>query len=377
MKSEKIRLYTLEISLILFFLFAMIYNNIITRQVLAVILLVFMVISKILIKTDKLELTNNKQIILLLSGIGITYVVLMYLLGIFTGFYRSTVQFSKWSIINYIIPYIVIIVSSENIRKTILQKESKYSKIIMLVAMVILDTILNTNIYNLKTTNDYFVLVTFIIFASIANNMLFNHIIIKYRNMPAIIIYRLITTLYIYLIPITPDIYIFIESILKMIVPYIIYVILENLFSTKVKIISVGQKKKDRIITAIVYAIIIIIVMLISCKFRYGLIVIGSGSMTGTINKGDIIFFERYKSDEKIETGDIVIFNKKDTKIVHRIIDQRLMGTETRYYTKGDANQDQDDGYIEKDDIVGQVKARIPYVGYLTLWVNNLIGGNK
>ena len=38
----------------------------------------------------------------------------------------------------------------------------------------------DTNIYNLKTVNDYFVLVSFVIFASIANNLLFNHIIIKY-----------------------------------------------------------------------------------------------------------------------------------------------------------------------------------------------------
>jgi len=32
-----------------------------------------------------------------------------------------------------------------------------------------------------------------------------------------------------------------------------------------------------------------------------------------------------------------------DIKVIHRIIDQKLMGEETRYYTKGDANQKQDD----------------------------------
>ena len=53
------------------------------------------------------------------------------------------------------------------------------------------------------------------------------------------------------------------------------------------------------------------------------------------------------------------------------------MGEETRYYTKGDANQKQDDGYRTSKDVIGQVKFKIPYIGYLTLWVNNLIGGNK
>ncbi len=35
--------------------------------------------------------------------------------------------------------------------------------------------------------------------------------------------------------------------------------------------------------------------MVVSCRFRYGTLVIGTGSMTGTINKGDIIIYERYE----------------------------------------------------------------------------------
>ena len=119
------------------------------------------------------------------------------------------------------------------------------------------------------------------------------------------------------------------------------------------------------------------IVMLVSCKFAIGALVIGSGSMTGTIDKGDIIVYERYGKNESVKTGDIIIFRSDDLKIVHRVIDQKLMGEETRYYTKGDANQKQDDGYRTSKDVIGQVKFKIPYIGYLTLWVNNLIGGNK
>ena len=165
MKSEKVRLYTIEITLIIFFLLAMIFNNVITIPVIAIVLLVFMVISKLLIKSEKQTLTTSTQITVLLIGIGLIYVILLYMLGIFTGFYTSTVQLSIWSIWNYIIPYIVIIISAENIRKTLLLKEGKYSKAIVLVMMVLLDVIINTNIYSLNTVNDYFVLVSFIIFA--------------------------------------------------------------------------------------------------------------------------------------------------------------------------------------------------------------------
>lgn len=148
MKGEKIRVYFIEIALVIFFLFAIIYNEVITKATLAVVLLVFMALTVGLIKSDKRELTNNEQIAFLLGGIGIIYVVIVYMLGMITGFYSSTIKLSTWSIINYIIPYIVIIISSEIIRKTVLLKENKYSKIIMLIAMVMLDVILTTNINN-------------------------------------------------------------------------------------------------------------------------------------------------------------------------------------------------------------------------------------
>ena len=373
MKSEKIRLYAIELSLVIFLLLANIFNNIFTRQITAIILLVFMVVSIKLIKNDKLGLINKKQIIILLTSIAIIYVALIYISGIFIGFYNATVKLSMWSILNYIIPYIVIIISSEIIRKTILLKEDKKSKLIILMAMVILDVLLWTNIYDLKTAQDYFVLIFFIIFSSIANNLLYNYIIIKYRNAVAIISYRLITTLYIYVFPIVPNIYIFFEAIIRLIIPYVIYIIIETLFSKNNQVVSVEQRRKETVITIILFFIVAIIVMLVSGKFRFGVLTIGTGSMTGTINKGDIILYEKYDESQTINTGDIIIFIDKDIQIVHRVVDQRDFGDETRYYTKGDANVQEDDGYRLKKDVVGKVKNRIPYIGYLTLWVNDAL----
>ena len=81
-------------------------------------------------------------------------------------------------------------------------------------------------------------------------------------------------------------------------------------------------------------SIVAIIIMLISCKFKFGVLVIGSGSMTGTINKGDIVLYETYGKNDELKNGDIIVFIKDDLKIVHRIVDQRILGEETRYYTK-------------------------------------------
>ena len=313
----------------------------------------------------------------MLTIIGLVYVGFLYFLGIFAGFYRSTVQLTLWSIANYIIPFIIIIISSEITRKNLLLRENKILQYIIVIAMVMLDVVINTNIYNLDSVNDYFTLVTFIIISSIANNIFFNYSVKKFRNATAIIIYKIITTLYMYFIPITPDIYIFLESVFKLILPYIMYAIVQTFYGKKEEIISTKHKRRDTVILIISIIIIVLIIMLVSCKFKFGALVVGSASMTGTINKGDIIIYEKYEEEEQVKVGSVIVFNNDDTKIIHRIIDKKTIGGKLIYHTQGDANQTKDEGYRVYEDIYGQVKLRIPYIGYFTLWINDLLGGNK
>jgi signal peptidase len=111
--------------------------------------------------------------------------------------------------------------------------------------------------------------------------------------------------------------------------------------------------------------------MLVSCQFKYGAIVIGSESMTGTINKGDVVVFERYDGGA-IEENTVVLFDYNNIKTVHRIITRENVNGEVRYTTKGDSNTREDFGYRKKQDIKGIVKIRIKYIGLLTLWFRSL-----
>ena len=370
MKSDELIMYILEISLIIFLLCCIIFSGIFTRTVIAIILLVYMIINRALVKSYKARGKYNKKLTVVMMIIAGVYLATIYILGIYIGFYNATVKFSMWSIINYILPYIVIIISAENIRKTILLKEDKKSQIVLLIVFILLDIAITTNIYDLKSLTDYYMLIGFIMFASIANNLLFNQIITKYRNCKAIIIYRLITTLYVYIIPIVPNIHILFESILRIVLPYIIYLILEKLYSKKEKQVPIRTKTKEILATSILIILVGGLIMLISCQFRYGILVIGSGSMTGTINKGDAIIYERQHKDEEIKIGDIIVFYNDKVKVIHRVIDKKDFGNGIHYYTKGDANPNKDEGYRTEETIIGKVKLRVPYIGQLTIMLN-------
>jgi len=372
-RKDNLKLNIIEITLIIFLLCFIIFSKIFNPIIIAIVLLVFMVITTKLIKSYKQSGKYNKKLTKLMTAIGIIYIVLIYIIGIYIGFYEAGIKLSIRTIFRFIIPYIVIIVSIEKIRKTVLLKDDKKSNIIILIISVMVDIALTVSARNYETLKEYFSLITFTIFSSIANNMLFNYIIQKHRNSKAIISYRIITTVYTYIIPIVPNIHILFESIIRVIMPFIIYMLLEKMYTKKDKQKTHLSKTRDIIITSILAIITTSIVMLISCEFKYGLLVIGSGSMTGVINKSDGIIYKTLDEDEEIEIGDIIVFSQEETKIIHRVIDKQDLGKETRYYTKGDANQVEDDGYRLREDIVGKVKLRVPYIGILPVALNEAL----
>ena len=369
MKKDTIIMYIIEITLVFVLLCCIIFTNIFTKMTIGILLLVFMLLSNLLIKSDIPKGKYNKKVTLTMFMISIVYLAMIYVSGIYIGFYKPTISFSTWSLINYILPYTVIIISIEIIRKIVLLKENKKSNIIIFIATLLLDISISSNIYNLATLSDYYNLIGFIIFSSIANNMLYNYIIKKYRNCKAIIVYRLITTLYIYILPIIPNmINILFQSIINIIIPYIIFLILEKLYAKKEKQISTRTKTMDITITSILVVIATGIIMLVSCKFKYGILVIATESMTGSINKGDAIIYERL--NEEPQKDDIIVFKGKNIKVIHRIVDKRDTGSQIKYYTKGDFNYDIDEGYRTKEDIIGIVKLRIPHIGRFAVLLN-------
>ena len=96
--------------------------------------------------------------------------------------------------------------------------------------------------------------------------------------------------------------------------------------------------------------------------------------MTGEINKGDMVIYERY-DDQTIKEGQVIVFLQHESKIVHRVVRIERVNGETRYFTKGDFNQDEDNGFRTDADIVGLTDLKIAYIGYPTLWLREMLSG--
>ena len=98
-----------------------------------------------------------------------------------------------------------------------------------------------------------------------------------------------------------------------------------------------------------------------------------SGSMEPTIKTGSIVVI-RPVDDYKI--GDIVTFQTAIDKdlITHRIKDIKVVGSEPRYITKGDANNAPDQREVLQREIIGKLLFSIPYLGYVVNFAQKPIG---
>lgn len=102
--------------------------------------------------------------------------------------------------------------------------------------------------------------------------------------------------------------------------------------------------------------------------FGYSSLMVATGSMSGTIEEGDLIII-RDTDDYKI--GDIVTFfqDGDDIPTTHRIINKEVTDDGVTYWkTKGDANNSKDKRSITSDEIIGEVVLVIPYVGTFIDW---------
>ena len=272
MKKDKVKVYFFEILFMFFLFFAIFASNIFNRVVISIVFLIYMILMCLLFQNKKINSIYNKQIIIWMTIFAFLYIGIFYLMGLYFGFRYSKVLFSIKTLFKYIVPLIIIIISSEVIRKKNIQ--INLSIIITYSIMILVDLIIYNGIYSLAKLDDFLIALGFVLFASISCNLLYNYISIRYGE-KSIIIYKLITILYVYIIPIVPDVYIFLQSFLRMLYPYLIYILLEKNYSSYDFTISHNEKKNEIIKNTILVVTMSIFIMLISCQFNYGILVVG------------------------------------------------------------------------------------------------------
>jgi signal peptidase len=94
--------------------------------------------------------------------------------------------------------------------------------------------------------------------------------------------------------------------------------------------------------------------------------VVLSGSMEPSFEEGDVIIVESVDPGA-VSEGDIITFRRdgSETPVTHRVIDIDRNDGSVSFKTKGDANEEADNGRVRAEQLVGRVIFSIPEVGHV------------
>ena len=310
------------------------------------------------------------MVLVIMATIGLLFIVLYYLSGVHFHFYTTGYALSLKLVINYILPIAAIVVFTEVIRHVVLAQESKVDSVLAYFSCTITEVLIHSNLAAITSFSKFMDFFALALLPAISANFLYHYLSKRYGMLPNIT-YRLLISLYVYVFPIQSGIPDSLLAFANLILPIVIYLFIDALYGKKKRYARGKTGKFSVVITILTVIIMTASVMLISNQFRYGALVIATESMSGELNKGDVILYEKF-DEQFITEGQVIIFEKNDSVIIHRVIKIEKINGVLRYYTKGDANEDRDSGFITNNDIIGTVNYKLPYVGYPTIWVRSL-----
>ena len=374
-KNTKI-IYIIEILLFIYTILLSIYINKISynsRIISAIIVLLFTLIMLLTFfgfRKDNNYLKGSSARIVTASLM--TFMLIIYGLGFILGFTKGYVYSGIPDFAKNFGPVLLFNIEIELLRYMIAKNSFKNKKTLIIFTIVssFLNILIEINLGALGSTEEKFIFLSTIILPIIAEEALCSYMTYKISMLPSLI-YKLTIKLYVYLLPIIPNLGNYIFSVVDIMLPFVLYSVLNGIIIRYEK-----EKQQLKKISRIVFTIplcvlLIVLVILISGIFKYKLIAIASNSMSPTYNRGDAVIYEKIDA-KKLEVGDILAFQKNNIVVTHRIVEIWKKDGEYYFATKGDNNNTIDDFKIAEKNALGKVKTKFKYIGYPTVLVSEI-----
>lgn len=340
----------------------------------------FMAILSYLVARDEpsQKMRNKYDITQSIVIIVIIYCMVYFSLGLVFGYERSPYSHEVVAILKNLWTFISVIVFQEFTRYQLVKlSPKKIGYYALITALFIIAEIDFWNFSsNFSNNVEFFKYMSQTIVPLIVTNCLFTYLSIMSANLPATI-YRCLLMLMTILLPIFPALNWLIKTMME-----IVLVIIASLYVNYVdikssRIMTRRQVKKESVVSYIPFVIVLVVlVCFISGTFKYQPIAVLSNSMLPTFARGDAVIMKKIdkKDLKKLKKGTILYYSKEGRLIVHRIVSVKHTDDgKVEATTKGDNNNANDPWVITEDDMIGTVSFMIPYIGYPSVWVNELL----
>lgn len=339
------------------------------------------VITFMFFKNDKI--INNKykkevSFVVIISTL--IYFLLYFLLGYIKGFANNPYDSSLKGVITNLWSFLPMLFVREYVRYYMVnncnQKKILWWTLFISIMFVAVDLNIHKfdSYFETSLTILEFIMQTFI--PSLITNLYLTYIC-YFAGYKTTILYALLPQLALYILPILPDVDWATLSILNSIIPFFSYIYINYMINKMDK--TINRKEVKTVGLKGWFSMILIVVLMV--LFGLGFfpiepLVIASNSMAPKIYRGDIVIIKDIPVS-KVKKGDVIRYKMDGYYVVHRVV----MITENEdgkreFITKGDNNNDIDLYPVKESQYAGIIKADIPFLGYPTLILGELLNTN-
>lgn len=373
MKKSYKKLIVFDIALIIFLLLNSFILNILGNYYYVdVFLLALLIIFNFVFGFEKDITRYVKDIIINFLIIYLIAFTIYYIFGIFIGFARTDNFLNFYGIKTFIIPFVLMIILREYLRYQMLVKTEnfKFLTIITCIVFIFLELAPHIARSTLDTKYNVFIFLAMTILPIISNNIACSYIAIKNGYKPNIF-WLLVAGLYSTFLPFLPNDGLYIKSLIQFLFPFVLMYSVYRFYQKRERDIPVSYAKKRKYITVpLVSLFVFILAYFVSGLFRYHAVAVATGSMSPSINVGDVVIVDQRSDIDDLKVGQVIAYKYDKVLVVHRLVKIIKSEDGNRYYTKGDANESIDGYVIYEKMIKGTVNYKIPYIGIPTVWFN-------
>lgn len=308
-----------------------------------------------------------------IATIIILFTAIYFVFGLFLGFVYSPYSHSFVGIVRNLFSFVLILIPFEMIRCSLVSSnKSKLQNFVVAVTMIFIFLDLKDFIESFEGGLSFsYLLGTFL--PCIISQVLLNYVM-RHCGIKATIVWQIISTSVLYLIPILPNLNWFFNLLFVSMRSLVCYVFLYYSYANKevVKDVRVKRRRKPYF-GFVVMTFAFLLVGFVSGMFPQKPIVVVSDSMNPSFARGDIVVID---VNGEYDIGTVIQYQHDGINIIHRIVDTGVDERGEIYYvTKGDNNNTEDAWVVYEEDIVGTLSFVVPKLGFVTIWINQIFGG--
>ncbi|MCL1974739.1 MAG: signal peptidase I [Firmicutes bacterium] len=328
------------------------------------------------------------QTYFLLAGIGaLLYYSAMLITGVLCGFGKNAMVADFSAVLQNTWIYATVALLSEYLRAKLIKRTSADNRLAIASMLTMVYTFVQIDAVRTITALDFSSLTEFFfatVFPVLILNTVLSYIALE-GSLAALLLIRGVYSLSPFLIPLLPNVSRTVWALISCTVLFFTAIIfhrnisVNNYRSQYIAKRHIKYQKKSFMAYAISAAVIVLLAAFFLRAFVYFPAVVLSGSMTGTIDRGSIVIVQKLREKNVVATineGDIINYTNNKIEVVHRVIELRYnTSNEQIYITKGDANTVIDSNPVEVSQVIGIVKAHIPYIGYPLVIIRAIFSG--